>query len=89
MALGDFYVEEGEAPEAGNDDVAADAAAAADEVPAGTPRVSRAPKASYFFLSRQEARVATESGDPQKRQYHLLTQMQEVEEALAGHVVQK
>ena len=89
MALGDFYVEEGEAPEAGNDDVAADAAAAADEVPAGTPRVSRAPKASYFFLSRQEARIATESGDPQKRQDHLLTQMQEVEEALTGQVVQK
>ena len=89
MVLGDYYVEEDETPDVGQDDPTAANAAAADEMPPGTPRVSRAPKQGFYFLARQEARTPTPAGNPQKRQDYMLAQVKEVEPALGGFVLQK
>ena len=89
MVLGDYYVEEDETPDVGQDDPTSANAAAADEMPPGTPRVSRAPKQGFYFLARQEARTPTPAGNPQKRQDYMLAQVKEVEPALGGFVLQK
>ena len=54
MALGDFYVEEDEASDEGPDDAAAAVAAAANDIPVGTPCVVREALAAV----RREARAA-------------------------------